>query len=230
MSQAQNPPQRLISLDALRGFTVAGMIVVNSPGSWEFVYPPLRHANWHGLTPTDLVFPFFVFIMGVSVVLGLSRARETTAPRNLVGKILRRSLIIFALGLLLALIDMLAKGQFGFEFFRIPGVLQRLALGLALAVWLVDIRGFQRWTWVGIVFGANAITAYVLHGLLKWPFLLLKVGEGESALSVRDWAFEGLRALGLSGEAASLAWAVAYTALCFVPVWWLYRKRMFITA
>lgn len=62
---------RLLSLDVLRGMTVAGMILVNNPGSWGAVYAPLQHAAWNGLTPTDLVFPLFMFIMGVSTYLSL---------------------------------------------------------------------------------------------------------------------------------------------------------------
>ena len=62
-----------MALDVLRGITVAGMIMVNNPGSWEHIFAPLRHAEWHGLTPTDLVFPFFMFIMGVSTAFSLKR-------------------------------------------------------------------------------------------------------------------------------------------------------------
>mgnify|MGYP001509442753 CR=1 FL=1 len=64
---------RLLALDVLRGMTVAGMILVNNPGSWGAVYAPLRHASWNGLTPTDLVFPLFMFIMGVSTYLSLRK-------------------------------------------------------------------------------------------------------------------------------------------------------------
>ena len=71
--------QRLISLDFFRGFTIAAMIVVNDPGSWSYVFDPLRHADWHGVTPTDLVFPFFLFIVGVSIVLSLSNVKKTTS-------------------------------------------------------------------------------------------------------------------------------------------------------
>ena len=65
--------RRLLALDILRGITIAGMIMVNNPGSWSFVYAPLGHAAWHGLTPTDLVFPFFMFIMGISTYISLKK-------------------------------------------------------------------------------------------------------------------------------------------------------------
>jgi predicted acyltransferase len=100
------------------------MILVNDPGSWEYVYPPLRHAEWHGWTPTDLVFPFFVFIVGVSLSLALSRREEEGAGRSeLYLKIFKRSVLIFSLGMLLRLIP-----RFDFASVRIPGVLQRIAL------------------------------------------------------------------------------------------------------
>lgn len=393
------PSNRLVSLDAFRGFTIAGMIIVNDPGSWAYVYPPLRHASWHGITPTDFVFPFFLFIVGVSIVLAYSR-RGAGAPKGqLIGKIFKRTGIIFALGLLLALFP-----AFDWVQIRIPGVLQRIALvfmacsllflytnwrqqaalaagillgywllmalvpvpidavirealatgevlrssgkvpvvlpprlgegfiaanyepGLNLQAWvdrllvpgrlyekswdpegllstlpaigtgllgmlaghillrvaeaerkvlylllggffamtlgnvwdwffpfnknlwsssfalytaglsaltlgamywLVDIRGHQRWTWVGIVFGANAITAYVLHGMMG-RFFSAKWGSGETAWTLKDTWMDLLMGLGLPGEFASLLWALAYTALCFLPIWWLYRQEVFI--
>ncbi len=66
------PPKRLLSLDTFRGATIIGMIVVNHPGSWEHAYAPLRHARWHGITPTDWIFPFFIFITGISLTLSLT--------------------------------------------------------------------------------------------------------------------------------------------------------------
>jgi predicted acyltransferase len=111
-------------LDAFRGITIAGMILVNNPGSWKYVYPPLRHAEWHGWTPTDLVFPFFVFIVGVSISLALSRRiEEGVRKAGLYLKVFKRSVLIFALGILLHLIP-----RFNFTTLRIPGVLQRIAL------------------------------------------------------------------------------------------------------
>src|ERR1044071_3887984 len=95
-------PNRLISLDVFRGITIAGMILVNNPGTWTAIYDPLEHAAWHGLTPTDLVFPFFLFIVGVSITLALARRAESGgSKRDLYVKIVRRTLIIFALGLIL---------------------------------------------------------------------------------------------------------------------------------
>jgi predicted acyltransferase len=121
------PPSsaRLTSLDVFRGLTVAGMIVVNNPGEWARVYPPLRHAEWHGWTPTDLVFPAFLFIVGVAIPLALGkRQARGDADSAILAKIVRRSVIIFTLGLLL--------NWFPFEksigTLRIPGVLQRIAL------------------------------------------------------------------------------------------------------
>ena len=115
---------RLVSLDVFRGITIAGMILVNNPGTWSSIYWPLEHAEWDGWTPTDLVFPFFLFIVGVAIPLAFARRREAGgSKRDLYLKIIRRTLIIFALGLFLA----------GFPYFelatiRIPGVLQRIAV------------------------------------------------------------------------------------------------------
>lgn len=118
------PGQRLVSLDAFRGLTIAAMILVNNPGSWDHVYAPLRHAVWHGWTPTDLVFPFFLFIVGVAISLAISRRMSQGMRKTeLYLKIFKRSAIIFALGILLRLIP-----EFDLATLRIPGVLQRIAL------------------------------------------------------------------------------------------------------
>lgn len=89
-----NPQQRLVALDAFRGATIALMILVNTPGSWSYVYSPLRHAEWHGCTPTDLVFPFFLFIVGVAMRFSFKRFNYTL-NRELALKILKRTAIIF---------------------------------------------------------------------------------------------------------------------------------------
>lgn len=123
-NMVQAAPARLLSLDVFRGITVAAMILVNTPGSWEHIYAPLRHAKWHGCTPTDLIFPFFLFIVGVSIVFALSKRKLDHALHNqTMGRILKRSLILFAIGLFLTLFP-----DFEFATIRIPGVLQRIAV------------------------------------------------------------------------------------------------------
>jgi len=122
-------PLRVSSIDVLRGITIAGMILVNTAGDFEHVYAPLDHAAWDGLHLADVVFPFFVFVMGVSLALALGRALELGTTRvQLVPKIARRTLILFALGLLCNSFPSLDLGTI-----RIPGVLQRIALAYACA-------------------------------------------------------------------------------------------------
>src|SRR6266481_4137843 len=91
--------RRLVSLDAFRGLTIAGMILVNNPGSWGHVYRPLAHAAWDGWTPTDLIFPSFLFIVGVSIPLSLGKRLERGDPPSaIIAKVVSRSLLIIALG------------------------------------------------------------------------------------------------------------------------------------
>jgi len=94
---------RLLSLDVFRGITILGMILVNNPGSWSYVYPPLLHANWHGITPTDLIFPFFLFIVGVAITFSIQKQVDIGKSKaEVIQKAGLRSLIIFLLGLFLA--------------------------------------------------------------------------------------------------------------------------------
>lgn len=100
--------KRLLALDILRGITIAGMIMVNNPGSWSYVYAPLGHAQWNGLTPTDLVFPFFMFIMGISTYISL-RKYNFEFSHSAALKILKRTIVIFAIGLGLAWFSMFCR-------------------------------------------------------------------------------------------------------------------------
>ncbi|MBN2807020.1 MAG: DUF5009 domain-containing protein [Prolixibacteraceae bacterium] len=357
--------KRMISLDALRGFTIAGMILVNVPGSWEHIYPPLRHAAFNGLTLADLVFPFFLFIVGASIVLALGKRMEKgDSKRAMLGKILYRTLVIFLLGVLLNWLS----ADFSFPL-RIAGVLQRIALcylmasllflyakrwvmvGLAvfivlgywmlnvfvpvpgegvailspevnwaawidgqllpgnryfghwdpegilstfpalvntllgiftmqllqknalhlhqikilllvginlivfgwlisftfpvnknvwsssfvlltsgmaallwaLLVYVVDMKEHSKWVKPGIIFGSNAITAYVLHYLFHYPLGRIKVG----GTSFHQLFMDALGSF-LSPNLTSLCWAIFYTFLCFLPIWWMYRKKVFV--
>ena len=136
--------QRILALDILRGITIAGMILVNNPGSWGHIYAPLRHAEWNGLAPTDLVFPFFMFIMGISTYISLKKLRFEYS-RQLALKIARRTLVIFLIGMAigwfsrfcyywssapeeLSFSENLWASVWTFDRMRYLGVMQRLAL------------------------------------------------------------------------------------------------------
>ncbi|MDP1675498.1 MAG: DUF5009 domain-containing protein [Bacteroidota bacterium] len=129
-------PERLTSLDAFRGFTIAGMILVNNPGSWGHIYPQLEHAAWNGWTFTDFIFPFFLWIVGVSMTFSFA-VRKTKGDNNkkLLLGVLRRSAIIFGLGLFLAgfPFGLLWGHHFNIDTIRIPGVLQRIAICYLIA-------------------------------------------------------------------------------------------------
>ncbi|MEP6939548.1 MAG: heparan-alpha-glucosaminide N-acetyltransferase domain-containing protein [Rudaea sp.] len=136
MSPAQ---RRWSSVDALRGCTVAAMLLVNDPGDWAHVYAPLEHSDWNGLTPTDLIFPFFLFVMGVSVALGIvPRVEQGTDPAALRRAALWRALRIVALGVAINLVAWwLLPGVHP----RWPGVLQRIGLCFAgTALFAIDVR------------------------------------------------------------------------------------------
>ena len=125
----QQSPVRLLSLDVFRGLTVAAMILVNNPGSWTHIYAPLKHAEWHGCTPTDLIFPFFLFIVGVSISYALGSKKGYMSHSKLIITALKRALILFGLGLFLNLFPkVFTEPMEAFQTVRIPGVLQRIAV------------------------------------------------------------------------------------------------------
>jgi predicted acyltransferase len=367
MTSSQHPsPGRLIALDAFRGFTIAAMIMVNYPGTWDHVYPPLLHVDWHGITPTDLIFPFFIFIVGVSIVLAYNKRLESGLPKkDMYRKIVTRSIKIFAVGIFLALFP-----SFNFETLRVAGVLQRIALvfaacaflylntgwktqawtgavilifywlamtliptpgegrpllepGINLAAWIdqqilpgrmwqgtwdpeglfstlpaivtgitgmltgklmvtnisreriiiwlfslgflaaiagemwgwvfpvnkniwtssfvlltsglaamtlavsmffIDMLGYRKGTGFGIIYGANAITAYVLAGVLSGLFYSIPLW----GKSLNNHFVDGLTATGIQPELASLMYALIYVMIVFIPVFYLYKKKIFI--
>lgn len=198
MNQTTN--KRLLALDILRGITIAGMILVNNPGSWSSIYAPLGHAEWIGLTPTDLVFPFFMFIMGISTYISLRKYDfQFSGPAAL--KIIKRTVVIFAIGLGIAwfslfcrtwntlgkeelsFISRLGQSIWTFDHLRLLGVMPRLAL----------------------CYGATALLAltlkhryipYLIALLLGGYFILLKLGNGfaydsTNILSIVDHAILG---------------------------------------
>ncbi len=170
-------PQRLLALDILRGLTIALMILVNTPGSWSHVYAPFLHAEWHGCTLTDLVFPSFTFIVGVSMYFSLSRVTGSA-----LGKIARRTASIFLVGLLLNYFPFYdhALGEL-----RVYGVLQRIALAYGFAATLCVLVPPRRWLavvaalglgyWGLLYFGGRA-DPYSLEGNVKRAVDLATIG------------------------------------------------------
>ena len=366
------PTGRLVSLDAFRGLTIAGMILVNNPGDWGHVYRPLRHAPWHGWTPTDLVFPSFLFIVGVAIPLALGKRLERGDPPSaLLAKVVRRSVLIFALGLVL--------NAFPFDrplsTLRVPGVLQRIAVcylaasliflktgvraqagimvglllgywglmtlvpvpefgagdlsrpnnlaawidrgllpghiykkdydpegllstlpaiattligvltgrwlatsrpiaervagvfaagtvsyllgwawgaafplnkalwtssftlysaGLSLLIfglcaWLIEVEGVKRWSWPFVIFGSNAIAAYVLSGVgLRVASMVTVGGPSEGATDLRSYIYDNGFTSWAEPTLASLLFGIAYVLLWLLVLAVLYRLRWFI--
>jgi len=171
--------ERLLALDVFRGMTVAGMLLVNNPGDWSHIFPPLEHAAWHGWTPTDLIFPFFLFIVGVTSHLSLSQRRARGDDESaIVRQVLRRGALIFLFGLFLSwfpgfmwgTIESLPNATFGdrvlyrLEHLRIMGVLQRIGVAYVIGA-LITLRG----TWQQHL----ALLATILLGY--WALMTLVV-------------------------------------------------------
>jgi predicted acyltransferase len=393
--------QRLISLDALRGFTIAAMVIVNDPGSWDAVYAPLLHASWHGITATDLIFPFFIFIVGVSISFAYTKRLEAKVPKkDIYKKIIWRAFKIYLVGVLLWVLRR-DFWEFSLDDVRWVGVLQRIAIvflfgaliflntdwkkqlgiaaslligywlimalvpvpidevisqalasgtvisaegeiaigeikqlsegfitanlepgtnlaawldraiipgylwevtwdpeglistipalctaiigmlvgrllltvtepfkkvaylffvgfslllvgelwsyvfplnknlwtssftlytaglatmGLAACILIIDIWGYVRWTRLGRVYGANAITAYVLAGMLKVVFY----GDIWWGISLSHTFMDSMTGMGISAKFASMMYAIMYMLIIYIPAYILYRKKIFI--
>ena len=186
--------ERILALDVLRGLTVAGMILVNNPGSWGKIYAPLRHAEWNGLTPTDLVFPFFMFIMGVSMFISLKKYKFQPSVGTF-QKILRRTIGIYFVGFLigwfahfcrywhhadaeLSFLGQLAEAAWNIPTMRITGVLARLAVCYGIAA-------------VIAVCVKHKHLPYIIVSLLALYLLILLLGDGfnygpDNVLSIVD--------------------------------------------
>ena len=162
---------RSVSLDILRGITIAFMIIVNTPGSWNYIYPPLRHSSWHGCTPSDMIFPFFLFIIGVSLWYSMKKYGHEINIGSLF-RIFRRTLTVFALGLIIEIFPNFGKDL---STLRIMGVLQRIALAYGIgAIICLTIKRDYLWLaiaillifyWAMLAFSGNA-EPYSLAGNL----------------------------------------------------------------
>ncbi|MGB7209417.1 MAG: DUF5009 domain-containing protein [Pyrinomonadaceae bacterium] len=152
---SETPAQnRLISLDVFRGMTIAGMVLVNNPGTWSSIYGPLKHAEWHGITPTDYIFPFFLFIVGVAIPIALGKRIEAGITRHVYFKIFTRAVLIFALSLIMSAIPF-----FGFNDTQIPYAVKILiVLGYTAALF------FYLWDKTKIALIVAGVTAAVVTG------------------------------------------------------------------
>ncbi len=149
------PPQRerLLSLDVFRGITIAGMLLVNNPGTWSAIYPPLEHAEWNGWTPTDLIFPFFLFIVGITTYLSITSRRAHGADDSaIIKQIIRRGLIIYALGFLMSLSP-------GYQWGAIDGMPHPSAWDRILVRW-EHVRIMGVLARIGIVYILAALICY----------------------------------------------------------------------
>lgn len=193
MTQIKSP--RYVALDVLRGMTVAGMILVNNPGSWGNIFPPLKHAAWAGCTPTDLVFPFFLFVVGAAMAFSFAKYNESLTPDS-VKKLLKRGLLIFVVGLGLNAFPFYpyspdqALGFWGnlvshFEHLRIFGVLQRIAMcyviGGLIALWLNKPKK---------IIGAMAVLMGI-HWLILWA-----IGDSSAEAVNGAWGIFSLQGQG----------------------------------
>ena len=168
--------KRLLSLDFFRGITIIAMIIVNSPGSWSYVYAPLRHAEWHGATPTDLIFPFFLFIVGVSISLSFHKIK-LNFDIKIYFKIFRRSIIIFFLGIFLSLYP-----DFDFYNLRFSGVLQRIAL-----VYLISSVIYLNLNFILLIITSCIILISYWIVLMYIPFDGYSAGTIEPGINFAAW-------------------------------------------
>lgn len=174
--------QRYLALDVLRGITIAAMITVNNPGSWAHIYPPLEHSSWHGCTPTDLIFPFFLFVVGVSMFFSFSKYGNTLNRQSLI-RVSKRTVLIFAIGIFLNSFPQWSKD---FSHLRIMGVLQRIALVYGIASLIVlSVEKKQLYyigsvillLYWGIIFFFGTGDPYSLQGNATIPFDTTILGE-----------------------------------------------------
>ncbi len=203
MSSASSAP-RLLSLDVFRGFTIAAMVLVNNPGDWAYIYAPLRHATWNGWTFTDWIFPFFLFICGVSLTFSTTRASVSgVAKQTIMFQLWRRAATIILIGLTLNFIP-----AFSFETLRYPGVLQRIGLCIVIATPIVlwcGFRGQVMWAVGLMVFYALVqllipvpdANSVVVTGVLEpgrdvGAFIDRAVMSGHLWVQAKTWDPEGL--------------------------------------
>jgi predicted acyltransferase len=200
---------RLLSLDALRGYTIALMVIVNDPGSWSHVYPPLLHSEWNGVTITDIVFPFFLFIVGTSIALAYTkRLNAGASPRELYGKTTSRAIKILLLGWFLALWP-----NFHFGAMRFPGVLPRIAVVFFICALIFLNTTWRQQVWI-------AVCLLVGYWLLM-AFVPVPIDDiiRDALVTGHVQASEGLRELGPIHQISSGFIAANYEPGVNITAW-----------
>lgn len=197
--------ERLISLDVFRGMTIAGMVLVNNPGVWSSIYGPLKHAEWHGITPTDYIFPFFLFIVGVAIPIALGKRIAEGVTRSTYFKIVTRAAMIFALGLLMSMIPFFVYADTGIP--AVIKVLLVLSFSAALFFYLTD-----KPTIAAVTAGVSALTilifwiadtniAWYNFGTMRIPGVLQRIAVCYLTVSViylnTNWKQQTLIGVGL---------------------------------
>ncbi len=193
--------QRLISLDVFRGATIAAMVLVNNPGTWAHVYAPLEHARWHGWTPTDLIFPFFVYIVGVALTYSFAKLMARgVGRRELLLKAVKRSAVIYALSLAITGFPITSFPGYDLGTMRVLGVLNRIAIAyLVTAVIYLYSRSWKtRATWAA----ALLLAYWALMTLVPVP----GVGAGvlEPGKNLSNWI--DLQVLGIHNYKGTATW------------------------
>lgn len=145
---------RLISLDVFRGMTIAGMVLVNNPGTWSAIYVPLKHAEWHGITPTDYIFPFFLFIVGIAIPIALGKRIEVGVTSEIYRKIFTRALIIFGLGIFMAAFPLINLTDSNLPLFVKLSLMS--ALCAACYFWLADKKKYA------LIFGLLSLVSLLV--------------------------------------------------------------------
>ena len=185
-----NKINRILALDTFRGATIALMIIVNNPGTWSHVYSPLRHAQWHGCTLTDLVFPFFLFIVGIAMSFSFEKY-DICKTGPLFNKIVFRTISIFSLGLILNAFPFVRQ-DWDWSSFRILGVLQRISLAYFIAAFIIlraNVKGLVQISFIILILYWIALYAYgLISGLDPYalnsnlPLAVDRIILGESHL------------------------------------------------
>mgnify|MGYP001156625921 FL=1 len=225
--------KRIYSLDVFRGATIAAMILVNNAGSYDYVYPQLLHAEWHGWTFTDWIFPFFLFMVGMSMVFSFeSRLKHGDTRKQILKHSLKRSLILFGLGLFINgfPFGLIPGSQFSIATWRILGVLQRIGICYFFTSLIyLNIKPERQWLWIGILLGIYWLALKVIPvpgygaGILE-PEGNLVWFIDSNLLGKHTWAFAPVPGFDPEGILSTIP-AIASTLLGVQAGRWLRSER-----